>query len=301
MPCSASSLPTNINDHVVQFFKNKDDITGEGFVKAIKDCTDDIMILLGVTTLPINRLVIIIYRDLAIQIQVGSISEEVHIAFHASLKGLAVVQNKSESTLAEQVIFDIEKPPTAAVKLEAIIPSSLVRHAAAARAACRDNIIDSGAETADLIQQAMHKCKANILLIDPYFGLKMALCHKITSDKSESLMAKAIMKWMPSEETDMEPEAFARALDRLTNSSLFKLSIRATQSKVKLVQRLVSNIIERTQITFTEDMLTTGILKEAIASLQWFVKSRNKDGTNGIWGRGFDRDRDHMRQQQQHQ
>ena len=183
-----------------------------------------------------------------------------------------------ESTLAEQVIFDIEKPPTAAVKLEAIIPSLLVRHAAAARAACRDNIIDSGAESADVIQQAMHKCKANILLIDPYFGLEMALCQRITSDKSESLMAKTIMKCMPSEETDLEPEASARALDKLTNSPLFKLSKRGAHAKVKLVQRLVPNIIARTQVTFTEDMLSTGMLKEAIASLQCFVKSRNNDG-----------------------
>ena len=77
----------------------------------------------------------------------------------------------------------------------------------------------------------------------------------------------------------MEPEHAARKLDLLANGTLFKMSIRSAQAKVRLVQRMISDIISCCQPIFSDDMKTSPIVKEAITALQWFLKvEKNKVG-----------------------
>ena len=73
---------------------------------------------------------------------------------HTVLKGLAVEQNKLEAVHAETVIFEVEQPSQLGQTLEATIPTARLKHAVAARAACKESIKDDAAETVDLVQQA---------------------------------------------------------------------------------------------------------------------------------------------------
>ena len=273
-------LQEKIRKHVAAFFGPDTEITVLAMMDAIATCLKELEVLPGVAGIAQNRNAKIEYSPLELEIPVCSISEEVHVCFHATLKSLAVKAGVLQKTGAEAVILEVEGCGTSAcVPLKAKVGTEMMKLAEAARESCRKAIADGVAESADMIQALLQKMKGHFLLIDPFFTIELAMANSIVGERCEALMSKAIMKCLPSRRLHMEPEHAARKLDLLANGTLFKMSIRSAQAKVRLVQRMISDIISCCQPIFSDDMKTSPIVKEAITALQWFLKvEKNKVG-----------------------
>ena len=273
----ADSVAKTVQEEVLNLFGKTGTITPERYEEAKRTALVKVSGMDGVDALPMKRQIQLPYRCQAVTAKIGSLREEVVLHFASALKGHAVETKQLVELWCECLLV----PNGTCMKYKAKLDPALLKEPNASRSMVQNLVKDSSADSADLIQKMIFQKSTALLLMDADFQVELALLSSITSDGAQGKINSEIMLCMPSAEKKYTCEETAQLLKNLASGSLFKMSSRSGQQKLRMTQQLVDAIVEGRRPE-TSVVAQCTFLAEVVGRFQWFLV--RKVGGSTVYG-----------------
>jgi hypothetical protein len=261
----AEAVAKTVKEEVQNLFGKTGTISPGRYEEAKRSALLKVSAIDGVDALPMKRQIQLPYRCQVVPAKVGSLREEVGLHFASALKGHAVESKQLVELWCECLLV----PSGTCTKYKAKLDTALLKEPNASRTMVQNLIQDSSADSADLIQKMIFQKSTALLLMDADFQVELALLSSLTSDGAQAKINMEIMQCMPSAEKKFTCEETAQLLKNLAAGSLYTMSSRSGQQRLRMTQQLVDAVVEGRRPETTVVAQCT-FLAEVVGRFQWF-------------------------------
>ena len=241
-------------------------------------CLEVVGALPNIDLLPVKRRVEVKYRGAPVVGDVTSLPAEISFRFAAVWKARAVCEKKLSPLWCEDFL-NLDTAADAKFK-DLVSDDDACKAAEVARAACKVAFDESGTGPSDAVMRTLKAKRSHWLLMDPDFGLEIAMIETLCGEGSEARLAASILDLFPTATKVVTLEEVCQQLHAMPALTIYKMASRAAQAKHSLVCTMLGRLCEG-HAPCLATMSQDPTLAPVVARLGFFVRVTESSGSKG--------------------